>query len=57
MQPVFYNIVTKDMSDVGLTLIENDILRMSKDKFKNIVKTKVSISAFQYLLGLKETHS
>ena len=48
----FYN-----MSDVGLTLTENDILRMSKDRFKNIVKTKVRISAFQYLLGLKETHS
>ena len=53
----FYKIVTKDMTDVGLMLSENEISRMSKDRFKNIVKTKVRSSAFQYLLGLKQTHS
>ena len=53
----FYKIVTKDMTDVGLMLSENEISRMSKDRCKNIVKTKVRSSAFHYLLGLKQTHS
>ena len=36
---------------------ENEIKCVTKQKFKNIVKTKVQKAAFEYLMTLKNTHS
>ena len=36
---------------------ENEIRCETKQKFKNIVKTKVQKAAFEYLMSLKNTHS
>ena len=35
----------------------DDIQRLSKSKFKNIIKEKTKLSALQYLSQLQETHT
>ena len=43
--------------NIGFNMEENKIKCVTKQMFKNIVKTKVQKAAFEYLMTLKNTHS
>ena len=49
--------VNNDCENIGLNMEENEIKCVTKQEFKNIVKTKVQKAAFEYLMTLKNTHS
>ena len=49
--------VKNDLVDLQIDLNFDDIQRLSKSKFKNIIKEKTKLSALQYLSQLQETHT
>jgi hypothetical protein len=53
----FTELVTNDCEAIELGMADNEIMRMSKLKFKKVVKSKVLKAAFKYLKDLKQTHS
>ena len=46
-----------DLNDCRITLSEEEIKCMKKEKFKSIVKKQVKTLAQEYLLGLRSKHS
>ena len=53
----FIELVKNDLETIGLKITEEDIRKISKHKFKKIVKKNVMNAAFVYLKGLQLTHS
>ena len=53
----FFNLVMDDCNLVDMNMTENEISTMKKDKYKEIVKSKVRQSAFQYLKETQQKHS
>ena len=53
----FSEIIKEDSKSINLNLTENEISKLSKQKFKAIVKDKVRNTAFEYLKTLKKEHS
>ena len=53
----FVELVKTDKELIGLNMTENEIMKMSKTKFKKFVKEKISDAAFKNLLELKQKHS
>ena len=49
--------VRADLKLCGITLTESEITKLSKYKFKNLVRTKVTALARNYLTDLKNKHS
>ena len=49
-------VVSNDLKEI-LNLTEESIKNMKKDKFKTLLKQKVSEAAFHYLENIKKTHS
>ena len=49
--------VWADLELCGITLSESDISKLSKYQFKNLVRTKVTALAKNYLIDLKNKHS
>ena len=46
--------VSNDLCELGITLTHQEISRMSKEKFQNVLKEKIKKSAFEYLIAKKE---
>ena len=53
----FCKLVEKDASDIGIKIIENEILTMKEERFKDNIKNKVRIAALKNLLKQKDSHS
>ena len=53
----FSEMIKDDSRYINLNLTENEISKLSKQKFKAIVKDKVRNAAFEYLKMLKNGHS
>ena len=49
--------VKQDLADLEINLSFEEIARISKDAFKEIVKKKVKKGALEYLQNLQQTHS
>ena len=49
--------VKLDLNDLKIDLNLDDIQSKSKNEFKEIVKTKVKIKAFEYLTAIQQSHS
>ena len=49
--------VTKDMEELGINLTMEEIAGMSKLRFKEMIKDRVELKAFDYLTGIKDSHS
>ena len=49
--------VTEDMKELEISLTMEQIEAMSKEVFKEMIKTKVQKKAFKYLTKLKDSHS
>ena len=49
--------VQKDKTELGLEVEESEIIEMSKNKFKNIVKGKIETLALIKMSGVKSKHS
>ena len=52
-----YVLVSDDCRAIGLNMCNGDIAKLTKQKFKDIVKAKVRNAALQYLNQLKQSHS
>jgi hypothetical protein len=46
-----------DFLDVSINLTDEEIVQMSKNRFKNLVDKKINLFAFQYLKRKAESHS
>ena len=57
LQGDFVKLVNNDCENIGLNMEVNEIKCVTKQMFKNIVKTKVQKATFEYLMTLKNTHS
>ena len=53
----FIELVNNDLEMIGLKITEEEMRKISKQKFKKIVKTNVMNAAFIYLKDLQQTHS
>ena len=53
----FFNLVMDDCNLVDMNMTENEISTMKKDKYKEIVQSKVKQSAFQYMKETQQKHS
>ena len=53
----FFNLVMDDCNLVDMNMTENEISTMKKDKYKEIVKSKIRQFAFQYLKETQQKHS
>ena len=53
----FSELVSNDKKDIELNLSDSEIQRLTKTKFKKILKTKINQAAFKYLTSLKQGHS
>ena len=53
----FTELVANDCEAIELGMSDDEIRRMSKFKFKKVVKSKVLKAAFKYLKDLQQTHS
>ena len=53
----FIELVTEDCTKIGLDMSDNDISVTSKQQFRKIVKSKITMSAFIHLQELKQSHS
>ena len=49
--------ITEDMKDLGIDMTMEEIAVTSKLRFKEFIKKKVEMKAFEYLLKLKDSHS
>ena len=53
----FSELVKEDLTDIELDITDSEIMRETKNKFKNVVKTKTRNAAFKQLLEMKKNHS
>ena len=53
----FIELVMEDCESIELNMSENEIERMTKQRFKKIVKSKVLKAAFKFLKTLQQNHS
>ena len=53
----FIQLVKEDCAKIGLDMTDKEIGKTQKQKFKNIVKSKVITAAFNYLQMLQQSHS
>ena len=53
----FINLVKTDFETIGLEMNEQEIRQISKQKFKKIIKSKITNAAFTYLKSLQSNHS
>ena len=53
----FIQLVKEDCAKIGLDMSDKEIGKTQKQKFKNIVKSKVITAAFNYLQTLQQSHS
>jgi hypothetical protein len=53
----FVELVKEDCEAIELNMSEYDIKKISKDKLKKILKSRVTEAAFKYLISLKQSHS
>ena len=53
----FVEIVRRDFLDISLDMTEAEISQLSKERFRKIIKPKVTNAAFEFLKKLKESHS
>ena len=53
----FVELVKEDCEAIELNMGEDDIKKISRDKLKKILKSRVTEAAFKYLISLKQSHS
>ena len=53
----FIEMVRRDFLNISIDMTEAEISQLSKDRFRKIIKPKVTNAAFEYLKKLKESHS
>ena len=49
--------VKKNMEDIGITLTDEEISKLTKNKFKSIVRSKIRQHVFKEQVDIKLTHS
>ena len=49
--------VQENLIEINLEIDDEEISQLSKHKFKKLLKKKISIAAFDYLMKKKETHT
>ena len=48
--------VKDDLEELNIQLSEKELISMSKYRFKKLIKTKISLAAFEYLENLRNGH-
>jgi hypothetical protein len=53
----FCELVTEDKESIGLNMSDHEMKTISKEKFRNIVRNKTRLAAFQYLKSIQQGNS
>ena len=53
----FFELVNKEKKNIELNMSDSENQKLTKIKFKKIVKSKINQDAFKYLNSLRQGHS